>query len=141
MRINSKQFLPVFIFSVFLSMVLGIFVLKTDVSAEEVEPEDIVEVQEGTEPESDEMEPVFAKEEPTEENNIVNESSKPAQSLTGEAGDVTINVEAEEGALPEGTTLKVTQVTDETYTIKAKEAIGKDVTSVSAVDITFYDKK
>ncbi len=140
MRINSKQFLPVFIFSVFLSMVLGIFVLKTDVSAEEVEPEDIVEVQEGTEPESDEMEPVFAKEEPTEENNIVNESSKPAQSLTGEAGDVTINVEAEEGALPEGTTLKVTQVTDETYTIKAKEAIGKDVTSVSAVDITFYDK-
>ena len=66
--------------------------------------------------------------------------SMPAQSFTGGTADVTVNVVAPEGAFPAGTTMQVmaVEVDDETMN-SVEKTVGGRVTTVQAVDITFYD--
>ena len=66
--------------------------------------------------------------------------SMPAQTFSGETEDVVVSVTAPEGAFPEGTTMevKMVEVDDETMSSVEKAVEGK-VTTVQAVDITFYD--
>lgn len=59
---------------------------------------------------------------------------------------VTVKVEAEAGAFPEGATMKVEPVEDKEVIDAIKEAVNKESTnketkSVTAVDITFYDQE
>ena len=66
--------------------------------------------------------------------------SMPAQSFTGETEDVTVSVVAPEGAFPAGTRMEVmaVEVDDETMS-SVENAVEGRVTTVQAVDITFYD--
>ena len=84
-------------------------------SAEAVEPEEILE-------------------EETEEEE---ETEYPAQSFSGSAGDVSVSVNAPEGALPEGTKMSVTYVSADEVMGAVESAVDGEVKTVKAVDITF----
>ena len=55
------------------------------------------------------------------------------------AGDVTVIVEAESGAFPEGTTMKVSPVESESVADAVSGAVDSSVGRMQAVDISFYD--
>ena len=61
----------------------------------------------------------------------------PAQSFAGGANSVTVTVNAPEGALPEGTKMAVTTVTNPVTIMKINSAVGGDAESIRAVDISF----
>lgn len=67
--------------------------------------------------------------------------SYPAQNFSKSAGNVTVHVSAVEGIFPEGTTMTVTPVSDETATQIANQTISgnEKVKDAIGVDITFYD--
>ena len=68
------------------------------------------------------------------------DGSMPAQSFTGSTQDVTVSVEAPEGAFPEGTVMRVeaVEVDDETISAVA-ETVESKVKGFHAVDISFHD--
>ena len=66
-------------------------------------------------------------------------TEKPAAVYDEVAGDVTVHVEAPEGAFPAGTTMRVEPVADEQVMDAVQEAVEESVTRVSAVDIIFLD--
>ena len=66
-------------------------------------------------------------------------SERPAATFDEVAGDVTVHVEAPEGAFPVGTTMKVEPVADEQVMDAVQNAVEDSVTKVSAVDIIFLD--
>ena len=63
----------------------------------------------------------------------------PAQSFAGTAGDISVAVEADAGAFPAGTTMKVAPVNDQQSLDTIANAVEGNVSSVLAVDITFFD--
>ncbi len=65
--------------------------------------------------------------------------SYPAQDFKGKDNGVTVDVTAEEGAFPEGTTMKVTKVTDNNVIAAVKDAVEGEVATVKAVDIAFFN--
>ena len=75
------------------------------------------------------------EEEPEDEPPVV---TYPAQTFTGRANAVTVNVIAPVGALPAGTVMKVTKVTDEDALQKIEDAVEGNVKSIKAVDISFW---
>ena len=88
-----------------------------------------------------------AKEEPAEgaaeETPDKEEVTYAEQSFEGTAGAVSVTVYAPEGALPEGTTMKVKSVgVFGMSSVKkaVKDELGSNAEVVKAVDITFYDK-
>ncbi|WP_026671334.1 InlB B-repeat-containing protein, partial [Butyrivibrio sp. AD3002] len=68
------------------------------------------------------------------------EVDMPAVIFDDEAGDISVHVEAGEGAFPEGTIMKVTAVYDQAILDTAAQAAGVEADSTAAVDITFYYK-
>ncbi|MBQ8080330.1 MAG: hypothetical protein IJ240_00355, partial [Clostridia bacterium] len=77
--------------------------------------------------------------EPTEE---PIEISYPAQTFNGGTAFVRVNVEAPEGAFPEGTTMTVTPVWDRDTIADFTDAVSEDNLEIQrcfVVDITFYD--
>ena len=66
-------------------------------------------------------------------------SERPAAVFDEVAGDVTVHVEAPEGAFPAGTTMRVEPVAEEQVIAAVQEAVEESVTKVSAVDIIFLD--
>ncbi len=66
-------------------------------------------------------------------------SERPAATFDEVAGDVTVHVEAPEGAFPAGTTMKVEPVAEEQVIDAVQEAVEESVTKVSAVNIIFLD--
>lgn len=66
-------------------------------------------------------------------------SERPAAIFDEVAGDVTVHVEAPEGAFPVGTTMKVEPVEDAQVMDAVQSAVEDPVTKVSAVDIIFLD--
>ena len=66
-------------------------------------------------------------------------TEKPAAVFDEVAGDVTVHVEAPEGAFPAGTTMRIEPVADEQVMDAVQEAVEEAVTRVSAVDIIFLD--
>ena len=66
-------------------------------------------------------------------------SERPAAIFDEVAGDVTVHVEAPEGAFPVGTTMKVEPVEDAQVMAAVQNAVEDPVTKVSAVDIIFLD--
>ena len=78
-----------------------------------------------------------------EEEKEPEEESFPKQHFTGKADGVNVVVDAPEGSLPEGTTMKVRAIgTGEMSKVEdaVKDELGGDARVVKAVDITFYDK-
>ena len=64
---------------------------------------------------------------------------RPAVVFDGVAGNVTVHVEAPEGAFPTGTTMQVESVADDEVMDAVLNAVEDSVTRVSAVDIIFLD--
>ena len=73
------------------------------------------------------------------EENTEATSERPAAIFDEVAGDVTVHVEAPEGAFPTGTTMRVEPVADEQVMDAVQEVVEESVTRVSAVDIIFLD--
>ena len=65
--------------------------------------------------------------------------SEPAFRFEGTAGDVTVIVEADEGAFPAGTTMKVTAVESQSIEEAVSGAVDSPVVQMQAVDISFFD--
>ena len=63
----------------------------------------------------------------------------PAQEFHETAGDVTVTVEAQEGAFPAGTCMEVRQVTDEHVQDAVEDAVAGQILWLQAVDISFFD--
>jgi hypothetical protein len=61
----------------------------------------------------------------------------PAQTFEAKTEDVKVNVEAEAGAFPAGTTMEVKAVEDAEVKTAIEEAIRGEVKQLKAVDITF----
>ncbi len=80
-----------------------------------------------------------AREEVTEEEEA---DEYPAQDFSGTAGGVSVKIHAPEGALPEGTEMDLSPVSQSSVIDAVQEAVGGDqkVTKIRAVDITFHDK-
>ncbi len=68
------------------------------------------------------------------------ETSYPEQDFDGRANGVTVTVSADEGAFPEGTTMKVKAVKDEDVLDAAIIAADTEDAKAKAVDISFYNK-
>ena len=62
-----------------------------------------------------------------------------AKSFHGIANGVIVNVEAPDGAFPEGTEMHIAAVSSESVADAVEAAVGEDATAVKAVDITFTD--
>ncbi len=62
-----------------------------------------------------------------------------AQDFEAEANGISVSVHAEEGALPEGTEIKVSKVSDENVLVQALAASGTADAKVKAVDISFIN--
>ncbi|MBR4473953.1 MAG: CHAP domain-containing protein [Oscillospiraceae bacterium] len=93
-------------------------------------PEETVQPEENPTPSEDEAE-AAARE--------ALEKSMPAVSFTERAGAMRVTVEADVGAFPAGTTMKVVPITDEGLADTLAPAIIGEIVEVQAVDITFYD--
>ncbi len=105
--------------------------------AEEPSPaaeEQAAEPEEGAEEVS---EPEQAKEEPEEE---VGYPAQHFEESTAIIGGVKVIVDAPEGAFPEGTTMKVKDVTG-SDAVEAVNDLGDNLNVIKAVDVTFYDAK
>ena len=70
------------------------------------------------------------------------EVTYPKMELSGSANGIDVSIYAPEGALPDGTTVDVSSVSDSTAEAIVKKAIsdGQSVQDAKAVDITFHDK-
>ena len=92
---------------------------------------------------ADTEEPAVTEEETQEEEPVEEEEVKyPAQDFEGSASGVDVTVHAPKGALPEGTTMKVSSVgIFQMAQVKSavKDEMGNNAKVVKAVDITFYD--
>lgn len=113
--------------------------------AEETEPETtlpVVDPLESTEAETEEDSSAEADGEETEnrETGKENETAAPAKIIdfTGKTDTVTVRVEAPEGALPEGTVMKVTPVKAEDVMDAVTDVVENEIVRVDAVDIAFY---
>ena len=76
--------------------------------------------------------------EPEEEPSVEPGPAMPAAHFTGVANRVTAEVDAPEGAFPEGTTMKVVAVRDKEVIANVAEAADSDVSDVVALDISFW---
>ena len=65
--------------------------------------------------------------------------SSPAQGFTGESVGIHVEVEAQEGVFPAGTTMVVNAISDRLAIDTAKEALGETVQQAKGVDISFYN--
>ncbi len=63
----------------------------------------------------------------------------PAQSFEKEVGNIIVSVKADAGAFPDGTTMEVEAVEDDTLAEQVAPAVNGKVVNIQAVDITFYD--
>ena len=70
------------------------------------------------------------------------EDKRPAVSFSESAGGIAVKISAPEGALPEGTTVKVSGVSTSQAKAIAQRAIGDSgkIRDAKGVDISFYDK-
>ena len=67
-------------------------------------------------------------------------TDRPAVTLTGNAGDVLVVVDAPDGAFPDGVGMTVTPVDSEAVLEAITDTVEGRITSIQAVDITFCDK-
>ena len=74
----------------------------------------------------------------TDENS--DEIQYPAQSFIRTISDVTVRIQAPEGALPEGTEVQITPVKAGTVQKTIQDTTGVEVKVIKAMDITFVDK-
>ncbi len=65
--------------------------------------------------------------------------ASPAQEFKGDSLGVHVEVQAEEGVFPAGTTMVVNAISDTLAVDTAKEALGEDVQQAKGVDIAFYN--
>ncbi len=100
---------------------------------EEITEEETEEALESVTEAEEETESVTEAESETEE------TVSPAASFEEHAGNVTVTVTAPEGAFPEGTTMQVSTVKDETVLDAAINEVNQENTKAAAVDITFLD--
>ena len=101
-------------------------------ATEATEPTDATEA---AKPAGEDKEPAAGEEKNADKQDV----KYPAVKFSEKAGDVTVNITAPEGALPEGTTVKVEPV----KAGEVKDAVDDLIDNgkvVKAVDITFYDK-
>ncbi len=116
--------------------------IETEAAAEsESETELVEETEIETElVEETEIETEAAAEVETEtETEIETEVAYPEAKFVRSANGIKVSVFAEEGAFPEGTTMKVTKVTDSAVLDEAIAASGMENAEAAAVDISFYD--
>ena len=66
-------------------------------------------------------------------------STMPGAVFTGEANGLQVEVTADEGTFPAGTTMTVTAVNNGAVRDSVTEVVGEDAGNIVAVDITFYD--
>lgn len=114
---------------------------EEEAAAEEAEAEEPAAEEEAEEPAAEEevieaetAEEPAAEEEAEEE---IPEITFPAQDLEESEGDLTVKVEAPEGALPEGAKLQIKKVDADDYQSDIEDAAGEGVKIALAVDITF----
>ncbi|WP_026661711.1 InlB B-repeat-containing protein [Butyrivibrio proteoclasticus] len=69
----------------------------------------------------------------------VKKISSPAQDFSGDSVGIHVEVQAEEGVFPAGTTMVVNAISDLVAIDTAKEALGDNVQQAKGVDITFYN--
>ena len=74
------------------------------------------------------------------DNDKKDEITYPAASFEKNADGMLVKINAPEGALPEGTTVKVKKASKSEISEAVKDAFNKDTRVFKAVDITFYDK-
>lgn len=65
------------------------------------------------------------------------EPEYPAQHFSGSANGVSVTVSAPEGALPEGTSMKVSGVSESAVADKAQSVVDGEISQIKAVDISF----
>ena len=94
---------------------------------------------ETAEPAEDAADTVANTEKPVDDEPEAKTVSYPATKLSGNAGGVSVSIDAPEGAFPEGTTMKVTPVEQSAIMGVVSDAVEGDVTKIKAVDITFYN--
>ncbi|MBR4164124.1 MAG: hypothetical protein IKR11_11425 [Solobacterium sp.] len=83
---------------------------------------------------------ILVLEEPEEIKTELTDALYPAQSFEKSSNGLTVKAIAEEGTFPVGTIMKVTPVNENTIIDTIKDTVDTDISSVQAVDITFYDK-
>ncbi|PWJ47224.1 DUF7507 domain-containing protein, partial [Faecalicatena contorta] len=87
---------------------------------------------------------VVSQDAPEKDNSETAVSEEPSVPITGSFtnGGVTVNVNAPEGAFPNGTTLDIKPVNSSKIDNAISDAVGegKEVNGTAAFDITFYDK-
>ena len=113
--------------------------ISEEESAEEIASEDEIDeelIDEESEEESEEeIEEELEAEEDEEE-----EILYPAFSFSGSTGSMTVIINAPEGALPEGTTVRLFPVSAAAVEGTVKALAGNGMEVIEAVDITFFDK-
>ncbi len=82
----------------------------------------------------------FEAEAEEEEEEEEEEVDMPAVNFLKSTGTITVSVSADEGAFPEGTEMKVSDVNDSEVLSTAENAVDGQAKAVSAVDISFYYK-
>ena len=113
---------------------------KDEAVIEEPAPvEDADESVDGTNT-SDEMSEDIAEAAEEEENAEPEEEAYPEFSYEQMAGGMLVKIHANEGALPEGVSAKVTAVSTADYETAAQAVVGDGAEVIKAVDITFRDK-
>ena len=65
----------------------------------------------------------------------------PAQSFNDSVAGMNVSVEAEEGAFPEGTTMKLSAISDSQAVSAAEDALDGEVKEAKGVDISFADSE
>ncbi|MBQ3795734.1 MAG: hypothetical protein II842_05530 [Butyrivibrio sp.] len=65
----------------------------------------------------------------------------PAQSFSDTVAGMNVSVEAEEGAFPEGTTMRLSAISDSQAVSAAENALDGEVKEAKGVDISFADKE
>ena len=108
-----------------------------DAAPEEAAEEEAVKEEAGEEETGEEEAGEEIGEEETEEETVEEETAYPAQHFTGNAGGVSVVIDAPEGALPEDTKMSVKAVSADEVQSSVEAAIGADAAAIRAVDITF----
>ena len=113
--------------------------VSTEWIGNENESEAETEIETETEAESE----IEIETEAEVETEAEDEISMPAQTLTASANGIQVTVSAEKGVLPEGTSVRVTPLSADSYKDVAEEqsaAEGKEIVDLVAIDVTLYDK-
>lgn len=114
-------------------------VVEEETPVEEEQEEEVI-VEEDTSNESsseEEIEVEYSSAETTIEE-IVEVINMPAVSGSSSQNGMNVSVNADEGAFPEGTTVSISIIDDNTAVEMAENVLGDNVTSAKAVDITFF---